>query len=149
MGAHDSENRAAHLHQEFIGVFTPLTHVSCCVLLFSDLWSYFSLPGTNYPAKTSVSPRSPPLGTFRENVPSGEERGETDVFAGYEPISTVFTKVVRILYPVRSPQSSFYTLSVFYTQSIFSSPRFIPSPGRYFIYDYYYVPKHTYYYCTI
>ena len=21
--------------------------------------------------------------------------------------------------------------------------------GRYFIYDYYYVPKHTYYYCTI
>ena len=35
------------------------------------------------------------------------------------------------LYPVRSPQSTFYTLSVFYSQSVFSSPRFIPSP--YFI----------------
>ena len=39
-----------------------------------------------------VSPRSPSLGTFRaeerrssaRNVPSGEERGETDVFAGYK-----------------------------------------------------------------
>ena len=31
-------------------------------------------------AKTSVSPRSSLLGTF--HVPSGEERGETDVFAG-------------------------------------------------------------------
>ena len=39
------------------------------------------------PAKTSISPRSSPLGTFRRfsarNVPSGEERGETDAFAGY------------------------------------------------------------------
>ena len=36
---------------------------------------------------TSVSPRSSPLGKFRgeerQNVPSGEEREETDVFAGY------------------------------------------------------------------
>ena len=39
--------------------------------------------------------------------------------------------VVRILYPVRSPQSAFYTQSMFYTQSVFSSPRFIPNP--YFI----------------
>ena len=39
--------------------------------------------------------------------------------------------VVRILYPVRSPQSSSYTLSVFYSQSIFSSPRFIPNPCLY------------------
>ena len=36
------------------------------------------------PAKTSVSPRSSPPGTFlRAKRPSGEERGETDVFAGY------------------------------------------------------------------
>ena len=44
------------------------------------------------PAKTSVSPRSSPLGTFRaeergrfsvRNVPNGEERGETDISAGY------------------------------------------------------------------
>ena len=43
------------------------------------------------PAKTFVSPRRSPLGTFRAeeppretwNVPSGEERGETDVLAGY------------------------------------------------------------------
>ena len=39
--AHDSENRAAHLHQEFIGVFTTLTHVSYYLTIF---WSYFSLP---------------------------------------------------------------------------------------------------------
>ena len=32
----------------------------------------------NYPAKTSVSPSSSSLGTFRD-----EERGETHVFAGY------------------------------------------------------------------
>ena len=50
MGAHDSENRAAHLHQEFIGVFTPLTHVSCCVLLFSDLF----LPGLDAPPSSWV-----------------------------------------------------------------------------------------------
>ena len=39
-----------------------------------------------------VSPRSPSLGTFRaeerrssaRNVPSDEQRGETDVFAGYK-----------------------------------------------------------------
>ena len=45
----------------------------------------------SYPAKTSVSPPSSPLGTFRaeervsphETSPAGEERGETDVFAGY------------------------------------------------------------------
>ena len=30
--------------------------------------------------KTSVSPRSSPLGTFRAKRPSVEERGETDVF---------------------------------------------------------------------
>ena len=36
--------------------------------------------------------------------------------------------VVRILQPVRSLQSSFYTLSVFYTQSASARPRFIPSP---------------------
>ena len=38
-----------------------------------------------YPAKTSVSPRSSPPGTFRfaRNVHIGEERGETDVSAGY------------------------------------------------------------------
>ena len=33
--------------------------------------------------------------------------------------------VVHILYPVSSPQSTFYTLSVFYNQSTFFSPRFI------------------------
>ena len=36
------------------------------------------------PAKTSVSPRSSSVGTFRaETPPAGEERGETDVFEGY------------------------------------------------------------------
>ena len=41
--------------------------------------------GLSSPRKTPVSPRSSPLGTFRtdeRNVPSGEEPGETDVFAG-------------------------------------------------------------------
>ena len=33
-----------------------------------------------WPAKTSVSPRSSPMGTFRAD--EDEERGETDVFAG-------------------------------------------------------------------
>ena len=38
--------------------------------------------GTDKPAKTSVSSRSSPPGTFRAKRPSGEERGETNVFAG-------------------------------------------------------------------
>ena len=67
------------------------------------------------PAKTSVSPRSSPLGTFRaeergrfsvRNVPNGEERGETDIFTGYsqcfkcvlmltlKPLWIVFTHVI-------------------------------------------------------
>ena len=37
---------------------------------------------TLYPVKTAVSRRPLPLGTFRNN-PSGEERGEMAVFAGY------------------------------------------------------------------
>ena len=50
------------------------------------------------------SPRSSPLGTFRaekrrssaRDVPSGEERGEMDVFAGYG-ISATESKVRTIL----------------------------------------------------
>ena len=79
--AHDSENRAAHLHQEFLGVFITLTHMSCYIVTF---WYFFPY---------------------------------------LEPISTVFTNIVRILYSVRSPRfipSPFYI----YTQSVSSSPRF-------------------------
>ena len=32
----------------------------------------------------AVSPRSSPLGTFRETSPSGDERGQTSVFPGYQ-----------------------------------------------------------------
>ena len=52
----------------------------------------------------------------------------SDLLILFRTISTVFTQVVcsPYLYPVRSPQSAFYTYFMFYTQSIFSSPRFIP-----------------------
>ena len=43
--------------------------------------------GTDIACETSVSPRSSPMGTFRafllaKRQSGGEERGETDVFAG-------------------------------------------------------------------
>ena len=49
------------------------------------------------PAITDVSPRSSPLGEVslfvspRETFPSGDERGETSVFAGYLCLSSLIT----------------------------------------------------------
>ena len=66
--------------------------LSCkCIDLENELGRERFLFHLKYPARTSVSPRSSPLGTFHvsrggssaRNVPSGERRGETDVFAGY------------------------------------------------------------------
>ena len=66
-------------------LYPELLMESCKMVLTFD--SVAEIPK---PAKTSVSPRSSPLGTLRaeerrssaRNVPSAEERGETDVFAG-------------------------------------------------------------------
>ena len=57
----------------------------------SNVCTRVLLGNFKWPAKASVSPRCSPLGTFRveerrssvRNVPSGEERRETDVSAGY------------------------------------------------------------------
>ena len=66
------------------------------------LWSHHGI--SNLRKHPFNSPRSSPLGTFRaekrrsseRNVPSGEEREETDVFAGYG-ISATESKVRTIL----------------------------------------------------
>ena len=72
-------------------------------------------------------------GRFHETSPAAKSEEKRMFSQARNQLAPFLPKysVVRILYPVRSPQSSFYTLSVFFTQSLFSSSHFIPSP--YFI----------------
>ena len=84
---HAQSQTIRHLHTSIMHLIYPPKF--CITFVFHFSWALqpsqeklkIMLMQNFLPAKTSVSPRSSPRA---RNVPSGEERGDTDVFAGYK-----------------------------------------------------------------